>query len=127
VKKRPPYLLSLRVACIAYLLLLTFLLVVPEPLRLFGITQLPGPPSHRGAHFVLFAPFGLLAMASRWPLPRPWLVGTLLGYAVLTELIQACIPNRAPELFDVIENILGLAAGMAVCWLIGRNVAPTVA
>ena len=47
------------------------------------------------------------------------LTGLLVAYALLTEGLQAIIPDRTVELLDLIENLFGLAAGTAIWWYMG--------
>lgn len=103
-----------RLTCAVYWLGLSVLLVVPDPLALFGIHEPPGPPGGRLVHFVLFTLLAFLVWASRWPVGRRWIVGSLLVFAVATELSQAFVPRRTVEVLDLIENLLGLAAGTAI-------------
>ena len=109
----------MRAACLAYWSMLTLLLLVKDPLALLGFQRHPGGVPSTGIHFVLFAMLGLLAAAARWPLGRKWLAALLVGYATVVELLQWFVPQRTVQLADWIENLLGLAAGVAM-WQIGR-------
>ena len=102
-----------RVGLAVYLLLLSFLLLAPDPLWLLGFVSLPEGPSLRVVHFGLFTVLGFLAWASRWPLRPGIVVGLLVAYALGTETLQWFIPTRTVELWDYLENLLGLAAGWA--------------
>ena len=117
---------AIRVVSVAYWLLLTVLLLAPDPLALFGITRVPGPPGGRMEHLLLFGVLAFLVCASRPPLRWGPLAGLLVGYALLTETLQVLVPTRTVELLDYAENLLGLAAGW---WLWGliqtRFVRPT--
>lgn len=106
---------TIRVVGVAYWLLLTVVLLAPDPRALLGITRAPGPPGGRVEHLVLFGVLALLACASRLPLRRGPMVGLLVGYALLTETAQALVPTRTVELLDYVENLLGLGAG-CVLW-----------
>ncbi len=103
-------------------MLLSFLLLAPNPLAVLGIRRPPGPGGGRGAHFLLFTLLALLVLASRWPMGRRLLVGglVLVAFALGTELLQSLVPNRTVEVFDLAENLLGLAAGAGV-WLMVRS------
>lgn len=109
---------TIRVVGVAYWLLLTVLLLAPDPLVLVGITRVHGPPGGRMEHLLLFAILALLACASRPPLRRGLMAGLLVGYAVLTETLQTFVPTRTVELLDYLENLLGLAAGWGLWRLI---------
>jgi hypothetical protein len=114
--------LPFRVACVAYWILLSVLLLAPDPFALLGVTRPPGPPGGRGVHFLFFTLLALLAHASRWPMRLGVLAGVLVAYAFLTEGLQALIPHRTVELLDLVENLLGLAAGTAIWRLVGDRV-----
>ena len=110
----------IRVGLGVYLLLLSFLLLAPEPLKLLGFSSPPGGSSVRMVHFCLFTVLGLLVWASRLPV-RPGLVlGLAVAYALVTETLQWFVPTRTVELLDYLENLLGLAAGGTV-WHVLRK------
>lgn len=112
--------LMIRTIFVVYWLLLSFLLLTPDPLALLGFPMPPGPPGGRGIHFALFTLFGFLVHAARWPLrPRP-LVGWLVAYAACAEAMQAFVPTRVVDIIDLVENMLGLLAGWAV-WRLVRS------
>lgn len=111
--------LPFRVVCVAYWALLSVLLLAQDPFALFGVPRPPGPPGNRGAHFLFFTLLALLAHASRWPMRFPVLTGLLVAYAFLTEGLQTLVPHRTVELLDLVENLLGLAAGTAIWWFVG--------
>jgi hypothetical protein len=115
--------LLIRGACVLYWMLLSFLLLAPDPLAVLGIRRLPGPPGGRGVHFLMFTLLALLVLASRWPIGRRLLVGGLVAFALGTELLQGLVPHRTVEMFDLAENVLGLAAGTSV-WLMVRTRLP---
>ncbi|MFH1923054.1 MAG: VanZ family protein [Planctomycetota bacterium] len=103
-----------RLTCAVYWLVLSVLLLAPDPMALFGIDQLPGPPGGRMVHFFLFTLLAFLVWASRWPARRRRIVGLLLVFAVVMELLQVFVPERTVEVLDLIENLLGVAAGTAI-------------
>jgi len=61
------------------------------------------------ANVVLFIPIGLLAS---WWLPR-WWMAIVLGFVVSSgfELVQALLPGRTSDLWDVTWNTVGGAVG----------------
>ncbi len=75
----------------------------------------------RGCHLLLFAGMSVLAVSSRWSVPRGTLVGLLVLYAAATEGLQGFVPPRTPDALDLLENVLGIAAGLAVC-LVGARI-----
>lgn len=65
-------------------------------------------------HFALFFGFGWL-----WLRVAPGRVGTVLaagiGYAIGSEAWQAALPlNRSGDVYDVVADVAGLLAGLAV-------------
>ena len=111
-----------RLACICYWLLLTVLLLVPNPAALLGLKAVPMFPWGKfGIHLGFFTVLGLLVNATRWP-KRPWwpLIVLLIIYGVTTESLQLFVPHRTARVMDAIENILGIAAGSAIYWVVLR-------
>ncbi|NLX98959.1 MAG: hypothetical protein GXY83_22670 [Rhodopirellula sp.] len=106
-----------RLAGVIYGVLLTVLLLVPEPTAILGLQQPPLTPGGRGVHFMLFLLLGLLISAARWPIRRAALIAALVLYAWAIESLQALIPLRTVELLDYVENLTGLALGLTVYWL----------
>lgn len=109
-----------RWAFAAYLLALTVLLLVPDPLALLGISRLPGPESGRGVHFCAFLILGFLASSAELPAGRGRVAIVLVIYALTTESLQTFVRSRHVELLDYTENLLGVAAGMGLWMLIER-------
>ena len=109
-----------RLACFCYWLLLTVLLLVPNPAALVGHKAVPMFPWGKfGIHLSFFTVLGLLVNATRWP-KRPWwpLLVLLVIYGVTTETLQLFVPHRTARVMDAIENILGIALGTGVYWLV---------
>jgi len=113
--------LALRLVCAAYWSLLTLLLLVPDPLALLGLERIPGPESGVGVHFSCFTALALLVSASRFARRKAVLLALLAAYAVIVELSQRLVPPRTVELRDLAENLLGLATGAAVWWMLERR------
>jgi VanZ family protein len=66
------------------------------------------------AHFVGFMLAGILALGSRWPAPRWVVLLGLVAYAAGTEVIQAFVPRRTPEMWDLLLNLAGLATSILI-------------
>jgi VanZ family protein len=115
------------VACLAYLALLTVMLVMRDPEAtlvhrsgLLELYRLLKPWMHLLTFFVL----GLLAFTSRWPV-RWWGVAVvLILYAVATEAVQWFVPSRTVDPWDLAQNLAGLAAGALVAGIV-RRIAPS--
>ena len=110
-----------RFICAAYWPLLTVLLLVPDPLALFGIRRVPSVSKGMGVHFLCFSVLGFLVLASRLRVQRVLLALLLIGYATATELLQSLVPRRTVEPRDLIENLLGLAAGAIIWWIAQKH------
>jgi VanZ family protein len=111
--------------CLAYWALLTALLLVPDPAALFGLKSVPTLPWGKiGIHFTAFTILAVLVHATRWPKPPGWLLTAfLVFYGLATETLQAFFPPRTGlQLMDYTENLVGVAAGSGIYWLVGRLV-----
>lgn len=111
-------------AWIGYWLFLTVLLLVSNPAALVGLHAVPVFPWGKfGIHLIAFTGLGFLANAGRG-LRRPsWsLIAFLIVYGVTTESLQLLVPCRSARVMDGIENILGIAAGSLLYWLVVRLV-----
>ena len=110
----------MKAVCIAYLLGLTYLLVVKEPLGFIERHPGLGTLSHNlvpVAHFLSFALLGILIAAARWPNPRWAVWGLAVTYALGTEAVQAFLPWRTAEACDFVQNLAGIAVGGTIWWL----------
>lgn len=111
----------IRAGSLCYTLVLTVFLLAPDPAGLVGLRRVPGLPGGRMVHFVFFTLLAALAWLSRWPV-RGWVLGLgLVAYAAGTELLQTFVPPRTVELADVVENVLGLATGTWLVWIVRRQ------
>lgn len=120
---RKPMLL-VRLASAVYWLVLTAMLLLPDPWALLGMkgpVDTSDKSDVRVVHFLLFTGLTVLVHAGRWPVRRGLLVGLLLAYAIGTESSQAFIPMRTVDPIDFLENLLGIAAGVAVWRFIERR------
>jgi hypothetical protein len=109
----------MRIVCICYFIFLTLLLLTSDPARLIGmqgglpwILQAMLPL----AHTISFLVLAMLALMTRWPVPRWSIVLILAAYAGMTEIIQGYVPHRTPELMDWFQDLVGIAVGAACCW-----------
>jgi hypothetical protein len=102
---------------IAYWIFLTVLLLVPNPAALVG--RIPYFPwGDFGIHLIAFTGLGFLANATRWPKRPGWsMIAFLVAYGIATEFLQPLFPPRTFEVMDGIEDILGIAAGSLIYWL----------
>jgi VanZ family protein len=116
---------AIRVVATAYWLLLTVLLLAPDPLELLGITGATDSSGRRMEHFALFAVLALVVCASRLPVRRGAVAGLLVAYALIAETLQAFVPTRNVELLDYVENLLGLATGGVIWWWIQARFIPS--
>jgi hypothetical protein len=105
----------LRLLAVGYWLLVSLLLLVPNPAALlFGLRPAQAAASMRGVHGTAFLVLALLVQAARFPLRRSGQWALLVGYALLVESLQWFVPRRTVELADYAENLLGLALGAAL-------------
>jgi hypothetical protein len=105
-----------------YFIVLTLLLLCPNPYRLaavasgaVGVLTLLEPVAHF-VGFAMLTTFTLLAFRSA---PQAAVCLGLSGYASLTELLQRLIPPRTAEWGDWFQDIGGIAMVILVGWLIG--------
>ncbi len=99
-------------ACtVCYTVFLTLLLWLPDPRTLLWGWQ-PSGGALGFAHLITFSVLGFLAELGR----RDWslltLTSLLLGYAVLTEIVQEMLPIRSFEIIDLAQDLAGLYAGI---------------
>jgi hypothetical protein len=109
-----------RLACIFYWIFLTVLLLVPNPATLVGLKTVPLFPWGKfGIHLSFFTVLGLLVNAARWP-KRPWwpLIALLMVYGIATEFLQIVVPQRSARVMDGFEDVLGIAIGVGIYWII---------
>lgn len=114
-----PHGTKMKKATLIYLGLLTVLLVVRNPLDLFGRQEYVVEAFRLLGfivHFLTFSLLGWLMLASRWMVRGEVLFAGLVIYAALTELVQFAIPGRSPALFDFAQDVAGLAVGALVWW-----------
>jgi VanZ family protein len=108
----------LRILCVGYFILLTFFLWVPDPTLhrepyLLFVLKWVGEV----IHFLTFFAFTPLVFAARWPVPRWLLCFGLVGYGMATEYCQRFFPPRSPHLAHALQNLAGIATGLAAVWV----------
>jgi hypothetical protein len=110
------------IVCIAYWLLLTVLLLSPNPAEVVGLKKVPWFSwGKTGLHTTSFVVLTVLAHAVRWPKRIAWqLIALLAVYAVTTETLQLFVKNRSARISDAIENLAGIAIGALLYWLAWR-------
>jgi hypothetical protein len=110
-----------RAACSFYLIALTTLLLVPDPMVwLLGVVPEASVPG-RGVHFSVFFLLAIFVGASRLPWRASVLAATAVVYAIVVESLQGLVESRVVESVDYAENLLGLAIGALVWRLGGRH------
>ncbi len=92
-------------------------LVIVTVLALFPHLQLPEPSALQGyfdkvGHVLAFVAIALLG-AGAWP--RRWsLIGGLVCYAVILELLQRFSAGREVHIADALANLVGLVIGLGL-------------
>jgi hypothetical protein len=112
--------------CLGYWVLLTVLLLAPNPAALVGLRAVPTLPWGKfGVHLLAFTILSLLVHCSRWPARLCWpLIAFLMVYGIATEWLQRFVPTRTVRLMDAVENMLGVAAGVGIYALLRRLMRP---
>ena len=118
--------LAILLTFLCYWLLLTVLLLDPNPAALVGLDAVPIFPWGKfGVHLGFFTILGFLANATRWPKHLCWqMLVFLVVYGITTESLQLLVPHRTARVMDGIENILGIVLGSAIYWLLLRLMEP---
>ena len=120
----------MRVVCIGYFIFLTSLLLTSDPAQLIGIEgewpwllRLLDP----AAHLISFSVLAVLALMTRWPMPRWSIVLILAIYGGLTEIGQHFTVTRTPRWTDWLQDLIGIGLGTGCCWgvatLVGKFIA----
>lgn len=122
-KSRSRWMRTVRLlACAAYAILLTMLLLAPHPAELVGLRRIPTFPwGDVGIHFTALTILSLLVHGIGWPTRVRWpIVAALLAYGLVIESLQWFVPPRSVELLDYLENMSGVAVGTGFYWLAQR-------
>lgn len=97
----------------SYVLFLTLLLWVPEPKALIVHWE-PGVKTASYSHILAFLLLGFLVELNRKKQSRFFWTTVLIGYALLTEIVQDMLPVRSFEIADLIQNFAGIFLGLWV-------------
>jgi hypothetical protein len=119
----------MRFVCIVYLVLLTFLLLTADPLRLVGVHgTAPGwlRAIMPAAHILSFWVLTMLTLLTHWPAPRWGITVFLVVYAGMTEVTQSFFPPRTAEWLDWLQDLAGIAIGAILCWTLSALVGTMV-
>lgn len=106
------------VVFLVYLAALTFLLLTPRPQSHFGesfkdlLREFFWTYVDPIVHLLCFTLLGFLASLIPWRRSRWTLLALLMLYGALTEIVQYFIPQRTAEWGDLLQDVLGLIAGM---------------
>ena len=93
--------------------------VVSSDAAFFKFTPLlPTPDIFKVGHFILFAMLAAAAFSRRtFPVSRSGLLGFLLLFALVTEVLQLFVGGRSAQLGDLIIDSAGIATGLMLLWL----------
>ena len=112
---------ALKLLSVVSLLVLAWLLLSSIPPRVFPRPQQVAEPFSTAlvlGHFLCFTAVTFLALWSRWSLPRPAILLLLVLGGVATEFLQMAVPGRHPDVFDGLQNLVGIALGASVWWAV---------
>jgi VanZ family protein len=107
------------VAWVLFLIVWTFALTTPYPVRASKATLAPetGFTASKALHVVGYASFSVLSSWLRVPGRWRWgLLAFLSLHAGVTEIIQTLVPDRHGQWTDVTLNHFGLYLGVLIGW-----------
>ena len=112
--------------CLAYWGLLTALLLTPHPASLVGMQSVPIFPWGKfGVHLIAFIGLSVMVHTASWPKRPTWyMLLVLVIYALTTETLQRFVQCRSSRLMDAFENLLGIAIGTGLYYVILRWMQP---
>ena len=113
-----------RSLAILYTILLTYLLLTPHPLAIFGATgaetETVVDQTLSGAlqHVLAYAVFVIVLW---WGTSANWVArtGMAVAHGICCEVLQAFVPHRCCDLPDAIANCVGVLVGGLVVTLVG--------
>ena len=103
-----------RVAVIAYWIVLTAGLLWPYAGHLGGLAKPVIGGSDDLAHFLAFLVLGLGVHFARLLPNLVCMAGSLLVYALVTEIGQTLSPGRTPNLSGAAANVLGIVTALVI-------------
>jgi hypothetical protein len=87
--------------------------IPPDSARFRVIPLLPALNIFKAGHFVLFALFAGFAFSRRpYKIPRNHMLGYLLLFALITEVLQLLDPGRTASLGDLLIDSAGIVTGI---------------
>ncbi len=122
---RPSRLAGVRWLAIGYTLLLSYLLLAPQPLFFLGqtgaaadeaVSETVADWAQHAAVFAMLTGLWIVAVGDHWR--RGAVVGACVAYGAGTECLQALIPHREFGWTDLIANSAGATVGTAVAGVV---------
>ena len=109
----------MKILFLLYTAVLTFLLVTNRPqdfVRIYGWRAF----IEAWAHLIAFGILAFLATLARTRTPVWLMAAALVFYAGATEVLKGFTASRTPDWKDLLQNLIGIALGIAVAWPISR-------
>lgn len=106
-----PGIWMVRAVCVCSWVVVTALLLVPDPSALVGMRRVPLSGYSTAAHIGSFILLSVLTLASRLPLSMTAALAVLVSYGAVVELLQWFVPRRTVSFGDFVANALGIAVG----------------
>lgn len=103
----------------SYVVFLTLLLWLPDPRVLLWGWQ-PGEEAMGYSHLITFSLLGLLVELGRRQRSFFFWASLMLGYTLLTEIVQECTGFRSFEVIDIAQDLAGLYLGFWLAALVKR-------
>jgi VanZ family protein len=118
-----------RLYAVVWVTLVTVTLLQSSSAPLVGPPAPPGPPDFERELFLTtghIVAFSVMLVLLWWalqpaPLALPVALATCLVFGILTEFLQALVPDRSVSLGDLVVNCLvSLAAALLIYWKVSR-------
>lgn len=109
---------SVQIISIGYMIFLTFMLLYPDPLSLFGFSGRISQADvfFSWSHILIFTLLGVGVFFSSVPSLRIRMFFVLLFYGLGTEIIQIAT-GRSFEWIDVLQDWIGILIGYGLGWI----------